>query len=223
MQITSKKIILGSGSPRRKYLLEQLGLDFRVVTSNTKEIPHPDLSGGAIASGLAEEKADALQHLIQGEELLITADTIVWHNSMMLGKPVDKEDAFRMLSALSASRHTVYTGVCIADKRGKTTFVVSSDVYFRQVPEDQLWYYINHYHPFDKAGSYGAQECLPPGMNPCSEIENIFIKENHLTQLIPGTVNTDKNSVTLIDHIDGSYFNVMGLPIVELVAELRRR
>ena len=222
MLITDKKILLGSGSPRRKMLLEQLGLNFRVVSSNTKEIPLPGLQGAEIAISLAEEKADALKKEIAPGELLISADTIVWQNSTMLGKPADEYEAFQMLNKLNGGFHSVYTAFCIRDNTIERTFCVKSDVFFKKVSEAELKNYIDSYKPFDKAGSYGAQECLPEGLNPCSSREIEFMKENNLNNLFEETSGTGRRRIALIDHIDGGYFNVMGLPVVELVSELRK-
>ena len=222
MKITTKKLLLGSASPRRIFLFRELGLDFRVLTSETKEIPLPHLVAGDIAVSLAEEKAMALESKRERNELLITADTIVWHFSKMLGKPADSAEAFEMLKLLNGQKHHVYTGVCIMDGQTKKSFQVRSDVVFKKLSDEELKNYIKLYSPFDKAGSYGAQECLPDGMNPCSETEKIFLERNGLTDLLDSTISCGKSRIALIDHIEGSYFNVMGLPIVELISELEK-
>src|SRR6188768_4287629 len=109
-----KKIVLGSGSPRRKLLLEEMGIDFRVLVSDTDETALPDQNGKETAVYLSEEKAKALSNKINDNELLVTADTIVWLDEM-LGKPKDENHAYEMLKKLNGKRHIVYTGVCLLD------------------------------------------------------------------------------------------------------------
>lgn len=216
-----KNILLGSGSPRRKILLEQLGINFRVVVSNADETPLPFLERSDIAKYLSEEKANALKNKINDNEILITADTIVWLDSFMLGKPVNPEDAFNMLNLLSGKKHQVYTGVTLTDIISTKTFCIESNVVFKKLNEIEIRKYIQEYEPFDKAGSYGAQECLSNRINPCSVKEKQFLKTNGLQSFFENTQFPDtKNHIEIIDHIKGSYFNVMGLPIVELIDEL---
>ncbi len=217
----NKKILLGSGSPRRQILLKELGVNFRLFKSNTDEIPLPHLLRGDIASYLAEEKANALQGNIHDNEILVTADTIVCIGDQMLGKPADTNEAFDMLTKLNGKQHQVYTAVCIQDQKKRKTICVETDVTFKKLNDDELLEYIDLYKPFDKAGAYGAQECLPIGINPCSEKEKEFLKKYSIENLYERTLSTEnKKRIPLIDHIDGSYFNVMGLPIVELIEEL---
>lgn len=217
----NKKIVLGSGSPRRQLLLKELGLNFRTLISDTAEIPIPGLFGGKIAEYLSEEKADALKNKIYEDEILITADTIVWLNSSMLNKPTDSNAAFKMLSSLSGCKHQVYTGVTIINATSKKTFCVESSVVFKTLKESEIRKYISEFQPFDKAGSYGAQECLSEGINPLSEKEIQFIKKYNLENFFERTLAPEKKKhIQMIDHIEGSYYNVMGLPIVELVEEL---
>lgn len=215
--IGKKKILLGSGSPRRKQLIEALGFTFRVKQSHTEEIPKPGLRRNEIAEFLAEEKADALSDDRMNDEILITADTIVCLGDKVLNKPGDEDHAMQMLSELNGNTHQVYTGVCIISNSGKKLFSVESDVTFNVLSNDELLSYVRQYKPFDKAGSYGAQECLPARMNPCSESEISFLEKHQLDNLFSETLtNNDHNVIPLIKKIDGSYFNVMGLPIVEL-------
>jgi septum formation protein len=216
-----KKVLLGSGSPRRQQLLKELGINFRVLTSNTDEIPLPHLSRGNIAEYLAEEKAEALVNNLHEGELLITADTIVWLDESMLGKPADADEAFSMLSRLNGRTHQVYTAICFDDKARRKIICVRSDVAFKKVSEEDIRKYIQNYHPFDKAGSYGAQECLEEGINPCSKFEMDFLNKIGKEKLFERTLAINfKKHFPLIDHIEGSYFNVMGLPVVELVEEI---
>ena len=217
-----KKILLGSGSPRRKTLLKELGIDFRILVSETDEIPLPHLLRGDIAKYLADEKADILKNKIHADEILITADTIVWLNSSMLGKPENEDEAFRILSKLNGCMHQVYTGICLMDVNTRKTFCVESNVLFRRLTETEIREYVHLYKPFDKAGAYGAQESLAEGVNPCSEKEIKFLKKYGIENLFERTLSTEKKKrIPIIDHIDGSYFNVMGLPVVELIEELK--
>ncbi len=217
-----KSILLGSGSPRRKLLLKELGINFRILISNTDEIPLPSMVRGEIAKYLSEEKADKLKSNILENEILITADTIVCLGSKMIGKPGNYDDAFSMLKLLSGQKHQVFTGVTLTDRSYQKTICVESNVVFNVLDDVEIRKYILEYQPFDKAGSYGAQECLMEGINPCSAKEITFLKkyafENFFQQtLIPET----KVRIPIIKEIEGSYFNVMGLPIVELIEELK--
>ncbi len=223
MDFKKLNVLLGSGSPRRKLLLQELEFSFRVLTSKTKEIPLPHLKGGDIALYLAEEKSDALLNELQDGEILITADTIVWLESTMLGKPLHAKDAFEMIKILSGKKHEVFTGVCICNKNKRELFCVKSEVVFKELSEIDIKHYIEAYNPMDKAGSYGAQECLPEGMNPCSEEEKFFLKKLGKENICERTMAEIKTKrIPFIDHIEGSYFNVMGLPIVELVNALEK-
>ena len=217
----NKNIVLGSGSPRRKLLLKELGFNFRILTSKADEVPLPHLKREKIAEYLAEEKANSLSGQIKENEILITADTIVCLGSVMLGKPSDSLNAIEMLSLLNGRRHQVYTGICLFKNNEKKIFSVESNVVFRKLNENEIQKYIEVYKPFDKAGSYGAQESLPEGINSCSEKEIKFMKKFGFEKLFERTLPEENiNRIPLIDHIEGSYFNVMGLPVVELFEEL---
>ena len=217
----NKKLVLGSGSPRRQILFKELGLNFRTLISHTAEIPIPGLFGGKIAEYLSEEKAEALKNKIFDDEVLITADTIVWLNSSMLNKPTDSDDAFKMLSSLSGRKHQVFTGVTILNASSKKTFSVESSVVFKTLKQSEIYKYISEFQPYDKAGSYGAQECLSEGINPCSDKEIKFLNKYALDNFFERTLAPEKKKhIPMIDHIEGSYYNVMGLPIVELIEEL---
>ena len=215
------KFVLGSASPRRSLLLHETGIDFRKLVSNTPEIPHPHLTRGEIAVSLAEEKAEMLKTQIRPDEILITADTIVWIDKMMLGKPKDDIEAFKILKQLNGNKHFVFTGICLIKNGKKKIFQVESKVTFCRVDDDVLKEYINIYKPLDKAGSYGAQETLRRGFNPCSSKELDFMKSIGKEDLFERTMPIEnKKPIQLIDHIEGSYFNVMGLPVAELFTEL---
>ena len=157
----SYELLLASRSPRRAALMKELGIPFRVVeTGHTDESYPPGLSGGAIARYLAEQKSDAYTGNLGTRQVLITADTIVWHGGRELGKPGNREEALEMLRQLSGDTHQVYTGVCLRSARNRTSFVVGTDVTFASLEEGEMEYYVDRFRPFDKAGAYGIQEWI---------------------------------------------------------------
>ncbi len=215
-------IILGSASPRRKQLLSELGLVFTVHAAQADETPSPGLVRGEMALDIARKKAEHLKIIIKENDLLITSDTIVWIDNYVLNKPENEEEAFAMLTKLNGRKHQVYTGVCLFSHKKEVVFSCKTDVVFRKVTDDTLQTYISNYRPFDKAGSYGAQECLPEGINFCSEIEKAFLQKIGKPDLFEKTLAGEKGKhVPMIDYIEGSYFNVMGLPIVEVMEALK--
>ena len=217
----SFKLILGSGSPRRRQLLSECGFDFSVRTKEIDETPPSGLQRSEIAMKLAEMKSDALRDTLTDEEILITADTIVCMNELVLNKPTDQQHAFEMLKMLSGKIHQVYTGVFISSKTKQMIFFCETDVEFNPLSDQLIQKYVSEYNPFDKAGSYGAQECLQAGTNPCSETEKLFMTSIGKPYLFENTlVNIKKDNIPIIKKINGSYFNVMGLPVVELTNHL---
>ena len=195
-------IILASKSPRRQFLLKELGLDFEIRTKDTDESFPKKLKGKQIALYLCKKKAEAFKGELQPNDLLITADTIVWINNKVLNKPADYNEAVKMLKLLSGKMHTVYTGVCIgclSPSRGGAhavagevrlrAFVTFTKVFFKKLSAKEIDFYIRNYKPYDKAGAYGAQEWI-------------------------GYIGVEK--------IIGSYFNVMGLPVKELYEHLMK-
>ncbi len=179
-------LILASQSPRRQQLLSDLGLKFRVLVKEGIDEIYPDnLSNTEIAVYLAKLKAKNYKSELNVNGLLITADTIVCQGTQVLNKPKNKEEAHEMLQLLSDNKHEVITGVCLKTSKQERCFFAKTKVYFKELTEDEINYYISHYQPYDKAGSYGIQEWI-------------------------GFVGITK--------IEGSYFNVMGLP-VQLVYE----
>lgn len=155
------KIILASNSPRRKELLEGLDLDFEVkVLSDIKESFPDNLDVRDIPVFIAAEKAEAYKPSMAADELIITADTIVVLENEVLGKPKDCTDAQRMLRLLSGKTHQVITGVCLTTRNLQHKFSVVSDVTFKHFTEKEINYYIDKYHPLDKAGAYGIQEWI---------------------------------------------------------------
>ncbi len=182
-------IVLGSGSPRRKYLMEEMGLQFRVMVNDSLEETWPEgLSKQEIPVYLAELKADHILDTVPENTLLITADTIVWMGGGVINKPAGREDAFNMLRQLSGNMHEVLTGVCFRTADRKHSFHASSLVWFASLTDEEIGYYIDQYKPFDKAGAYGIQDWI-------------------------GYIGVEK--------IEGSYFNVMGLPLQRMYHELK--
>ena len=187
--IKKYRIVLASASPRRKELMQGLDVEFEVRSlPDVDESFPPDLQGGDIPLHIAKKKADAYRPQMAADELVITADTIVWLDGTALGKPAGEADARRMLRNMSGKTHSVFTGVAITTKSEQRCFVAQSDVTFANLADDEIEYYIAKYKPMDKAGSYGAQEWI-------------------------GYIG--------MQNIVGSYFNVMGLPVQRLYAELK--
>lgn len=183
------QIILASNSPRRKELLSGLGLNYEVRTLPGIDESYPDtLQGEEIPVYISSKKASAYLDTLKDDELLITADTIVWLDGRVLGKPADEKEACQMLRDLSGKIHQVITGVTLATTTFQKSFASVSQVTFASLTEEEISYYVNHYHPMDKAGSYGVQEWI-------------------------GFIG--------VERIEGSYFNVMGLPVQRLYRELK--
>jgi septum formation protein len=182
------RIILASRSPRRQQLLRELGLEFEIAERDFDETYPDHLSGEEIASWLAGEKAKVFRNEISDNEIIITADTIVWCNDRVLGKPAGKAEAITMIENLSGNTHEVITGVSLLSVSRHRIFTESTKVTFEKLSEDEIEYYVEKFRPFDKAGAYGIQEWI--GLAACSRIE-------------------------------GSYFNVVGLPVQRLYRELK--
>ena len=153
-----KKIILASGSPRRKELLALAGVKFTVRTADTDETVSPSLAPDEVVKTLAKRKAHAVAEL-EADSIIIGADTVVAVDGNILGKPKDKDEAFSMLSSLSGRNHFVYTGVCITDGKKETCFCEKTEVTFYELTEDEIIRYIETGDCFDKAGGYGIQTC----------------------------------------------------------------
>ena len=182
------KIILASNSPRRRELLTGLGLDFSVkVLEGIDESWPENLEGEGIPLYISREKAVPYKPLIAPDELVITADTIVYVDGQVLGKPQDESDAKRMLRLLSGREHEVITGVTFLTTRKERSFAVTTRVRFCRLSEEEIDYYVKTFAPMDKAGAYGIQEWI-------------------------GYVG--------VESIEGSYFNVVGLPVQKLYREL---
>ena len=185
------KVVLASNSPRRQELLKSLDIDFEVMVKDGVEEDFPQtLKNREVAEYLAVKKAQAYADEVKKDNLLlITSDTIVVCDGLILGKPTDAQEAQEMLKMLSGKSHKVITGVALTTPHVQRSFSVKTKVYFKRLSEVDIEYYIRKYQPFDKAGAYGIQEWI-------------------------GLVG--------IDYIEGSYHNVMGLPVQRLYAELQR-
>lgn len=155
------KVILASNSPRRKELLAGLGVDYEVRTLPDVDESYPEtLQGADIPLYIAKEKADAYVAMMRPGELMITADTIVWLDGKVLGKPRDREDALQMLRTMSGRTHEVFTGVCITTTDWQRSFTAQTEVRFATLSEEEIAYYVDNFQPMDKAGAYGVQEWI---------------------------------------------------------------
>lgn len=156
-----QRIILGSKSPRRDELLKTLGLPFVVIAKDVDESFPDNFRREDIAMFIARKKAMAfMKETADGKTLVITADSIVCIDDLILGKPADEKDAHRMLSLLSGRKHIVITGVCMMTNKKSASFFCKTDVSFKPLMEEDINYYIENFKPFDKAGAYGIQEWL---------------------------------------------------------------
>jgi len=185
-KLQHKRIILASGSPRRQQFFREMDIDFTIQIKEVEEIYPKELEASAITKFLAELKANAFDSL-EENDLLITSDTIVWHENKALGKPKDAKDAFQMLQSLSGKTHEVITSVCFKTKNTLETLTETTKVTFNSLCDEAIHYYISNYKPFDKAGSYGIQEWI-------------------------GLIGISK--------IEGSYTNVVGLPVEKVYQKL---
>jgi septum formation protein len=171
-KLRNYSLILASGSPRRQQFFKDLDLDFEIRLKEIEEIYPPELKAEEITNYLAELKANAFEGELQANEILITSDTIVWHNNKALGKPKDEQDAFAILKSLSNSTHEVVTSVCFKTNSETKLLHEITKVTFNELSEDAIRYYIENYKPFDKAGAYGIQEWI--GFVGVSKIEGSY-------------------------------------------------
>jgi len=161
MDLRGHKLILGSGSPRRRELMAGLDVEFTVDTGNTFEekidlsVPHSE-----VPSLMALGKSHGFHRPLEEDEILITADTMVLLDGYLLGKPKDRGDAFRMLRTLSGHEHEVITAVCLRDATHEDLFTASTLVTFGELSDEEISYYLDKYRPYDKAGAYGVQEWI---------------------------------------------------------------
>ncbi len=186
-KLENYRIILASGSPRRHQFLKDLEIPFIIDVKKIKEDYPSHLRYSQITDYLAELKAEVFTHNLKDKEILITSDTIVWHEDKALGKPTTTSEAFEMLQSLSGKTHEVITSVTFTTRDSQKTVNAITKVSFRELTKEEIDHYILHFHPLDKAGAYGIQEWI-------------------------GLIG--------IERIEGSYFNVVGLPTHLVYQEL---
>ena len=165
-------LILASGSPRRQQFFKDLDLDFEIRLKEIEEVYPVHLKAEEITNFLAQLKANAFEGELKANDILITSDTIVWHQNQCLGKPKDYPDAFQMLQKLSDATHQVITSVCLKTSVKSETFHAVTHVTFKPLTDEEIRYYLDHYQPFDKAGSYAIQEWI--GYVGISKIEGSY-------------------------------------------------
>ena len=171
-KLKNYKIILASGSPRRQQFFKDLDLDFEIRLKEIEEIFPPELKREEITNYLAELKAAAFEGELNSNEILVTSDTLVWHNEKAVGKPKDAQDAFAILKSLSNATHEVITSVCFKSNLKTEVLYEITKVTFNELSDEAITYYIENYKPFDKAGAYGIQEWI--GFIGVSKIEGSY-------------------------------------------------
>ena len=187
-KLADKHLILASASPRRRQLMADAGLEFTLAPKFECDESYPTtLPAAEVASFLSALKSEAYPEPLAEGEILVTADTTVVIGERVLGKPADREEACEMLRSMSGRSHKVYTGVTLRSSEKMHTFAAETLVYFREMSEDEIAYYVDNYRPYDKAGAYGIQEWI---------------------------------GYVAIERIEGSFYNVMGLPVQRLYSEL---
>ena len=187
--IKNYKLILASASPRRQQLMKDAGFTFEVRLKNVEEKYPQELHLENVPEYLSKVKASAFREELKADEVLITADTVVYIHDRILGKPADRKEAISMLQKLSGNRHLVVTGVSVTTRTEQLSFSSRTDVFFKRLSNEEIEFYVDTYKPFDKAGAYGIQEWI-------------------------GYIG--------IERIEGSFYNVMGLPIQKLYETLRK-
>ena len=189
LDLKNRTIILASASPRRKKLLSLMDIPFLCVIGDNEEVIPEGVTPYDAVMAISKQKSDAIVKDIDVNDIVITADTVVFLKGQILGKPKDKDEEKAMLVTLSDSYHEVITGVTIADKKSYDTFYSVTKVWIRKIENDEIDYYVTKYNPIDKAGAYGIQEWI-------------------------GAVG--------IERIEGSYYNVMGLPTEKVYSHLKQ-
>lgn len=177
--LAHKNLILASGSPRRQQFFKDLGLDFKIILKPVDEVFPEYLKGAQITDFLAQLKARAFTH-VGPDDIIVTSDTIVWHNEKALNKPKDRTEAVRMITSLSGNTHEVITSVTFTMSTHQKTINDTTSVTFKTLTPEEIDYYVDNFQPYDKAGGYGVQEWF---------------------------------GYIAVTRIEGSYFNVMGMPL----------
>lgn len=186
-KLKNKHLILASGSPRRQELFKELGIKFSIEVKKIEENYPSNLQAEEITNYLAKLKAQAFKNEIHENDIVITSDTIVWHQNKALEKPKTTQQAIEMLQSLSGTTHKVITSICIKTVKTQKVFFDVTYVTFKDLTSQEIEFYVENYNPYDKAGGYGIQEWI-------------------------GFIGVTK--------LEGSYFNVMGLPVHKLYEEL---
>lgn len=166
------KLVLASGSPRRQQFFKDMGFEVLIRLKEIEEVYSPHMKGAEIPLYLSALKAKALMNDLAEDELLITSDTIVWNKGKALGKPKDKSEAISMLVSMSGGNHEVITAVCFSYKGQQSFCEQKTSVYFKELSEAEIYYYVEQYQPYDKAGAYGIQEWI--GLVGISHIEGSY-------------------------------------------------
>lgn len=186
-KLKNRHLILASGSPRRQQFLKDLGLDFEIRLKPVEETYPDHLKNAEVAEYLAELKTAPFNENLKQDDILITGDTIVCLGDTILAKPKTADKAFEMLMNLSGNPHQVISSVCLKSTEKTALFHGKTTVFFRTLKEEEIWYYINTFKPYDKAGAYGIQEWI-------------------------GKIGIEK--------IEGSFYNVMGMPVDKVYTAL---
>lgn len=186
-KLSHYNIILGSASPRRQLFFKELHIDFTIQVKEVDEVYPSELQGSEITDYLADLKSKAFTNLKEND-LVITSDTIVWLENKALEKPKNEAEAFAMLKKISGKKHEVITSISLKSAYFQKIINDTTEVFFKELSEEEINFYIKNYQPFDKAGGYGIQEWI---------------------------------GFVAIEKIEGSYFNVMGLPVHKLYKELQ--
>ena len=181
------QLILASASPRRQQFFREMEIDFTVHPIHVKEIYPDHLKGAEISDYLAELKAAGYEKKLETKDILITSDTVVWHDNASLAKPADPDEAFSMLNTLSNDWHEVITSVCFTTREQQKTVNQRTRVKFKELTSGEIEYYIRNYNPFDKAGGYGIQDWI--GLIGIEEIQGSYTNVVGLpTQLVYKTL-----------------------------------
>jgi len=177
------KIILASGSPRRQEFFRELQIDFEVRLKSVEEVYPDTLQGSEISDYLCQLKASVFKNDLKKNDILITSDTVVWHKNASLAKASNEKEAFTMLRTLSGDWHEVITSVCLTTSQTQKIVNHSTKVKFKALSDEEIWYYIRNFQPYDKAGAYGIQEWL--GLIGIEEIKGSYTNVVGLpTQLV---------------------------------------
>jgi len=189
MLITHPPLLLASKSPRRQELLRAAGIDFKLIDVDVEENYPEDMNVELVPEFLARKKAEAAIPLIETGHLILAADSVVIFDDTIFGKPIDRDDAIEMISTIAGQKHLVITGVFLCNKSKGIGFSEYTYVWIEPMTDEEIGYYVDHFLPLDKAGSYGIQDWI---------------------------------GWTKVSRIEGSYANVMGLPVQRVYEELRQ-